>query len=322
VATSIWFWVGFNAFVLLMLALDLGVFHRRAHEVKLREAAAWSAVWVTVALLFNLAIYVYAGPQAGLEFLTGYLVEKSLAVDNIFVIAMIFSYFAVPAMYQHRVLFWGILGALVMRGAFIGAGAYALERWHWVIFVFGGILLLTGIKMAVRKDEAVDLENNVVVKTARRWLPISSRYDGQKFWTVENGKRMATPLFLVLLLVEFTDLVFAIDSIPAIFAITKDPFLVYTSNVFAILGLRSMYFLLAGVVHKFVYLKYGLSLVLVFVGAKMMLLDVVKVPTAVSLGVIATLILGSIAASLWKARGRDEAAAVPAPTPAPAPATR
>jgi tellurite resistance protein TerC len=297
--------VGFNAFVLLMLALDLGVFHRRAHEVKLKEAAAWSAVWVTVAMLFNVAVYVYAGPQAGLEFLTGYLVEKSLAVDNIFVIAMIFSYFAVPAMYQHRVLFWGILGALVMRGAFIGAGAYALERWHWVIYVFGGILLITGIKMAIRKDEAVDLENNVVVKTARRWLPISARYDGQKFWTVENGKRVATPLFLVLLLVEFTDLVFAIDSIPAIFAITKDPFLVYTSNVFAILGLRSMYFLLAGVVHKFVYLKYGLSLVLVFVGGKMMLLDVVKVPTAVSLGVIATLILGSIAASLWSARGHD-----------------
>ena len=312
-ATSIWFWVGFNAFVLLMLALDLGVFHRRAHEVKLKEAAAWSAVWVTVALLFNVVIYIYAGPQAGLEFLTGYLVEKSLAVDNIFVIAMIFSYFAVPSIYQHRVLFWGILGALVMRGAFIGAGAYALERWHWVIYVFGGILLLTGIKMAVRKDEAVDLENNVVVKTARRWLPISSRYDGQKFWTVQNGRRMATPLFLVLLLVEFTDLVFAIDSIPAIFAITKDPFLVYTSNVFAILGLRSMYFLLAGVVHKFVYLKYGLSLVLVFVGGKMMLLDVVKVPTAVSLGVIATLIGGSIAASLWTARGRAAGAAVPAP---------
>ncbi|HEY0024690.1 MAG TPA: TerC family protein [Longimicrobium sp.] len=312
-ATSIWFWVGFNAFVLLMLALDLGVFHRRAHEVKLKEAAAWSAVWVTVAMLFNLAVYVYAGPQAGLEFLTGYLVEKSLAVDNIFVIALIFSYFAVPSIYQHRVLFWGILGALVMRGAFIGAGAYALERWHWVIYVFGGILLLTGIKMAVRRDEAVDLENNVVVKTARRWLPLSARYDGQKFWTVENGKRVATPLFLVLLLVEFTDLVFAIDSIPAIFAITKDPFLVYTSNVFAILGLRSMYFLLAGVVHKFVYLKYGLSMVLVFVGGKMLLLDVVKVPTAVSLAVIATLIGGSIAASLWTARGRAAQGATPAP---------
>jgi tellurite resistance protein TerC len=308
VATSIWFWVGFNAFVLLMLALDLGVFHRRAHVVRLREAAAWSAVWVTVAMLFNLAVYLYAGPQAGLEFLTGYLVEKSLAVDNIFVIALIFSYFAVPAMYQHRVLFWGILGALVMRGAFIAAGAYALERWHWIIYVFGGILLLTGIKMALRKDEAIDPEHNPVVRLARRWLPLTHRYDGQKFWTRENGRRVATPLLLVLLLVEFTDLVFAVDSIPAIFAITKDPFLVYTSNVFAILGLRSMYFLLAGIVHKFVYLKYGLSLVLVFVGAKMMLLDVFKVPTAVSLGVIATLIGGSIAASLYRVR-RDAQAA-------------
>jgi tellurite resistance protein TerC len=314
VATSIWFWVGFNALVLLILALDLGVFHRKAHEVKLKEAAAWSAVWVAVALLFNLLIYWWAGPQAGLEFLTGYLVEKSLAVDNIFVIAMIFSYFAVPAIYQHRVLFWGILGALVMRGAFIAAGAYALERWHWVIYVFGGILLLTGIKMALRKDdEAFDPERNPVVKFARRFIPLTNRYDGQKFWTVENGKRVATPLFLVLLLVEVTDLVFAVDSIPAIFAITKDPFLVYTSNVFAILGLRSMYFLLAGIVHKFVYLKYGLSLVLVFVGAKMLLLDIYKVPTAVSLGVITTLIGGSILASLWADRrgGGSGAGAAP-----------
>jgi tellurite resistance protein TerC len=314
VATSIWFWVGFNALVLVILALDLGVFHRKAHEVKLKEAAAWSAVWVTVALLFNLLIYWWAGPQAGLEFLTGYLVEKSLAVDNIFVIAMIFSYFAVPSIYQHRVLFWGILGALVMRGAFIGAGAYALERWHWVIYVFGGILLLTGIKMALRKDdEAFDPERNPVVKFARRFIPLTNRYDGQKFWTVENGKRVATPLFLVLLLVEVTDLVFAVDSIPAIFAITKDPFLVYTSNVFAILGLRSMYFLLAGIVHKFVYLKYGLSLVLVFVGAKMLLLDIYKVPTAVSLGVITALIGGSIVASLWADRRGTKVAAAPGP---------
>lgn len=312
-ATSIWFWVGFNAFVLLLLALDLGVFHRRAHVVKLREAAAWSAVWVSVALLFNLGIYLYAGPQAGLEFLTGYLVEKSLAIDNIFVIALIFSYFAVPAMYQHRVLFWGILGALVMRGAFIAAGAYALEQWHWIIYVFGGILLLTGIKMALRKDEAIDPEHNPVVRMARRWIPLTSRYDGQKFWTIESGKRVATPLFLVLLLVEFTDLVFAVDSIPAIFAITSDPFLVYTSNVFAILGLRSMYFLLAGIVHRFVYLKYGLSLVLVFVGAKMLLLDVYKVPTSVSLGVIATLIGGSIVASLWKARRDERGEVAPGP---------
>jgi len=300
VADSIWLWVGFNAAVLILLALDLGVFHRKAHAVSLREAAGWSAVWVSLALMFNGLIWYFAGPQKGLEFLTGYLVEKSLAVDNIFVIALIFSYFAVPAMYQHRILFWGILGALVMRGAFIAAGAYVLQQWHWVIYVFGGILLITGIKMALRKDEAIDPEHNPVVRLARRWIPLTHRYDGQKFWTVENGKRVATPLFLVLLLVEFTDLVFAIDSIPAIFAITSDPFIVYTSNVMAILGLRSMYFLLAGVVHKFVYLKFGLSLVLVFVGAKMMLIDVFKVPTVVSLAVIASVIGGSIALSLLR----------------------
>ena len=299
-ADSIWLWVGFNAAVLIMLALDLGVFHRKAHAVSLREAAAWSAVWVSLALTFNAGIWYFAGRQPALEFLTGYLVEKSLAVDNIFVIALIFSYFAVPAAYQHRVLFWGILGALVMRGAFIAAGAYVLHQWHWVIYVFGAILLLTGIKMALRNDEVIDIENNPVVRLARRWLPLTHRYDGQRFWTMENGRRVATPLFLVLLMVEFTDLVFAIDSIPAIFAITDDPFIVYTSNVMAILGLRSMYFLLAGVVHKFVYLKFGLSLVLVFVGAKMMLIDVFKVPTAVSLGVIATVIGGSIALSLLR----------------------
>jgi tellurite resistance protein TerC len=300
VAQSIWLWVGFNAAVLVMLALDLGVFHRKAHAVTLREASAWTAVWVSLAMLFNAGIWYFAGPQPALEFLTGYLVEKSLAVDNIFVIALIFSYFAVPAAYQHRVLFWGILGALVMRGAFIGAGAYVLHQWHWVIYVFGGILLVTGIRMAVRKDESIDPENNPVVRLARRWLPLTQRYDGHHFWTVENGRRVATPLFLVLLLVEFTDLVFAIDSIPAIFAITDDAFIVYTSNVMAILGLRSMYFLLAGVVHKFVYLKFGLSLVLVFVGGKMLLIDVFKVPTVVSLGVVAVLIGGSIALSLLR----------------------
>ena len=307
-ADTIWLWVGFNAAVLVMLALDLGVFHRKAHAVSLREAAAWSAVWVSLAMAFNAGIWYFAGRQPALEFLTGYLVEKSLAVDNIFVIALLFSYFAVPAAYQHRVLFWGILGALVMRGAFIAAGAYVLHQWHWVIYVFGGILLVTGIRMALRRDEAIDPEHNPVVRLARRWLPLTPRYDGQRFWTVENGRRVATPLFLVLLLVEFTDLVFAIDSIPAIFAITDDAFIVYTSNVMAILGLRSMYFLLAGVVHRFVYLKYGLSLVLVFVGAKMMLIDVFKVPTAVSLAVIATVIGGSIALSLLRPPARPEIA--------------
>ena len=315
-ATSIWFWVAFNGFVLLMLALDLGVFHRKAHDVRLREAAIWSAVWVAVSLLFNVGIWIFAGRAPALEFLTGYLVEKSLAVDNIFVIALIFSYFAVPTRYQHRVLFWGILGALVMRGAFIAAGAYALERWHWVIYLFGGILLLTGIKLAIRKDEGFDPEHNPVLKLVRRLFPVSTAYDGQRFFTRENGRRLATPLLMALVMVEVTDLVFAVDSIPAIFAVTKDPFLVYTSNVMAILGLRSMYFLLAGVVHRFVYLKTGLALVLVFVGAKMMLADVYHMPILLSLGVIATLIGGSVALSLLRPpRGPGGGADDPGATP-------
>lgn len=303
---QLWLWVGFNVFVLAMLALDLGVFHRKAHEVSLKEAGAWSAVWVSVALLFNVVIWQYAGPQIGLEFLTGYLVEKSLAVDNIFVIAIIFSYFAIPAKYQHRVLFWGIIGALVMRGAFIAAGSYMLKEWHWIIYVFGALLLITGIKMAVKRDEEFDVENNPVMKLARRFIPLTHKLDGQRFWTVENGRRVATPLFLALLLVEFADLVFAIDSIPAIFAITDDPFIVYTSNVMAILGLRSMYFLLAGIVHKFVYLKLALALVLVFVGGKMMLIDVFKVPTVVSLAVIASLIGGAVALSLLRPPRKED----------------
>ena len=299
-ATSIWFWVAFNGFVLVMLALDLGVFHRNAHEVRIKEAAAWSAVWVAVSLLFNAGIWLFAGKQPALEFLTGYLVEKSLAVDNVFVIALIFSYFAVPALYQHRVLFWGILGALVMRGAFIAAGSYALERWHWTLYVFGGLLLATGIKLAFRRDGAMDPEKNPVLRLAKRFVPVSEQFDGQRFFTRQNGRRMATPLLLALAMVEVTDLIFAIDSIPAVFAVTRDPFLVYTSNVMAVLGLRSMYFLLAGVVHRFVYLKLGLALVLVFVGAKMLLASVVKLPVLVSLAVIAVLIGGSIALSLLR----------------------
>ena len=294
---TIWFWLAFNAFVLVMLALDLGVFHRKAHEVSFREAATWSVVWVTLALTFNAAIWWFWGADRGLQFLTGYLIEKSLSVDNIFVFVMLFTFFGVPTRYQHRVLFWGILGALVMRGAFIAAGAYMLQQFHWVIYLFGGILVLTGIKMA-RRVEAYDPTKNPVLKLARRVLPLTPQYHGQRFWVKDAGRWVATPLFLVLLLVEVTDLVFAIDSIPAIFAVTQEPFLVYTANVFAILGLRSMYFLLAGVVHRFVYLKYGLAAVLVFVGAKMMLVDVYKLPVTVSLAVAGTLIGASIAASL------------------------
>jgi tellurite resistance protein TerC len=315
-------WAAFVVLILLLLALDLFVFHREAHEVSFREATKFSIFWISLGLAFGGVVWLWFGHQAGAEYLAGYLIEKSLSVDNIFVFALIFTYFGVPPKYQHRVLFWGILGALVMRGGFIAAGSYMLQQWHWVIYVFGGILLITGVKMALRKDEAIDPEHNPVVRLARRWLPLTPRYDGQRFWTVENGRRVATPLFLVLLLVEFTDLVFAIDSIPAIFAITDDPFIVYTSNVMAILGLRSMYFLLAGVVHKFVYLKFGLSLVLVFVGAKMMLIDVFKVPTVVSLAVIATVIGGSIALSLLRPPKHGVAAppqAEPEPKIEPAP---
>ena len=298
---SIWFWVAFNAFVLGMLALDLGVFHRKAHAVSLREATVWSVVWVALALAFALGVHALWGSARALEFLTGYAIEKALSVDNVFVFVTLFSYFAVPAAYQHRVLFWGILGALVMRGAFIAAGSYLLQQFHWVMYVFGAILIATGIKLALR-SAVYDPAENPVLKLARRMLPLTSRYAGQRFWVREGTRWLATPLFLVLLLVEATDVVFAIDSIPAIFAVTDEPFIVYTANVFAILGLRSMYFLLAGVVHRFVYLKYGLASVLVFVGAKMTLVDVYKVPVAVSLAAVAALIGVSIGASMVASR--------------------
>jgi tellurite resistance protein TerC len=297
---SMTLWIGFNVFVLVLLALDLGVFHRKAHEVSLKEAGIWSVVWVALALGFSAIIFGTRGSEAGTQFLTGYLIEKALSVDNIFVFVMLFSFFAIPAQYQHRVLFWGILGALVMRGIFIGAGAFVLERFHWVLYVFGALLVITGIKMA-RRVEAFDLAKSSVLKFVRRWLPVTPTLHGERFWIRENGRRLATPLFLALVLVEVTDLVFAVDSIPAIFAITSDPFLVYTSNVFAILGLRSMYFLLAGVVHRFIYLKYGLAAVLVFVGAKMLLVDLFKVPVTVSLTVVALTIAISVVASLLRA---------------------
>jgi tellurite resistance protein TerC len=300
--TSLWLWAGFNLFVLGMLAVDLGIFHRQAHAVSMREAGIWSAVWIALALVFNLGVWKFLGPQPGVEFLTGYLIEKSLSIDNIFVIALLFAYFKVPGEYQHRVLFWGILGALVMRAAFILAGAALLDRFHWIIYLFGGFLVLTGIKMAFAPEHGVEPERNPVVRLVRRLMPVTSDFRGASFFVREGGRRAATPLFLVLVMVEFTDLVFAVDSIPAIFAVTRDPFLVYTSNVFAILGLRSLYFLLAGVMHKFEYLKLGLAAILVFVGAKMALVDWVKVPTVLSLGVIAAILALAVAASLFKAR--------------------
>jgi tellurite resistance protein TerC len=303
--TSLWLWAGFNLFILAMLALDLGVFHRKSHEVSLKEATIWSAVWITLALLFNALIWQFRGPEIGLQFLTGYLIEKSLSVDNIFVIALLFGYFAVPAAYQHRVLFWGILGALVMRAGFILAGAALLDAFHWIIYLFGAFLIITGVKMAVFRNAEIHPENNPLLKLVRRLLPVTTAYRKDKFFVRENGKLWATPLLLVLVMVESTDLVFAVDSIPAIFAVTNDPFIVYTSNVFAILGLRSLYFLLAGVMQKFVYLKLGLSAILVFVGVKMVIMDLYKIPSSVSLLVIATLLALSIGASLWQTRGQD-----------------
>ena len=297
------FWAAFIGFVLVMLALDLGVFNRQAHAVTVREAGAWTAVWVSLALSFNAGLYFWAGPQVALEFLTGYLIEYSLSVDNIFVFVLIFSSFGVPAKYQHRVLFWGILGALIMRGAMIGIGAALISQFRWILYGFGAFLVFAGIRMFFSKEEdEIDLENNRVLRLVRRFVPVTPRYHEQRFFTLENGVRMATPLFLVLILIELTDLVFAVDSIPAIFAITQDPFIVFTSNIFAILGLRSLYFLLAGIIHKFVYLRYGLAIVLTYVGVKMLLLDIFHIPTLVSLGVIVVVLGSSIAASLLSNR--------------------
>jgi tellurite resistance protein TerC len=304
-SSQVWMWVAFNVFVLAMLAVDLGVVHRRAHEVTLKEALVWSGIWVALALLFALGVYVWDGSQPALEFLTGYLIEKSLSVDNIFVFVLIFSYFKVPAHYQHKVLFWGILGALVMRAIFIFAGIALLQQLHWIIYVFGALLVLTGIKMATEKDKEIHPDKNPVLKLFRRLVPVTEDYHADHFFVKQAGHYAATPLFIVLLVVETTDVIFAVDSIPAILGITVDPFLVYTSNVFAILGLRALYFALAGVMQLFHYLHYGLSAILVFVGAKMLLADVYKLPVGVALGVIAGILLMAVLVSVMRPRQRD-----------------
>ena len=311
---SIWLWVGFNVFVLAMLALDLGVFHRKAHVVSLKESLTWTAVWVSLALIFNAAVWHFAGPTKAVQFFTGYVIEKSLSVDNVFVFALLFSYFAVPPLFQHKVLFWGILGALVMRAIMIAAGAVLIAKFAWIIYVFGGFLILTGIKMIVKREEEIHPERNPVVRWFKKLMPVTPDYRGDKFFVRENGIRMATPLFVVLLLVEFSDLIFAVDSIPAIFAVTTDPFIVYTSNVFAILGLRSLYFALAGVMDKFHYLKIGLGVVLTFVGAKMLLAHTAwKLDTLVSLGVIVLILALSVVLSLL----RPKKVVVPVVSPKP-----
>jgi tellurite resistance protein TerC len=298
IATNIWFWVGFIGFVLAMLSLDLGVFNRTPHVVKPTEAGIWTAVWVALALIFAAGLALFVDQQTALTFLTGYVIEESLSVDNIFVIVLIFQFFRVPAQYQHRVLFWGILGALIMRGLFIAVGAALLARFEWIIYIFGALLVVTGIRMAVKQDEEFDGNQNVVVKFVRRYLPVTDDYRGKHFFTLENGKRCATPLMLVLVLVEATDLIFAIDSIPAIFGITRDPFIVFTSNIFAVMGLRSLFFLLAHVVQKFHLLKYGLAVILTFVGTKMMLEAWVHIHILLSLGIVIGVLALSIVASL------------------------
>lgn len=291
-------WIGFALFVVAALALDLGLFHRKAHAVSMKEAAAWSTVWVSLALVFNLGVYHWAGPVRGLEFLTGYLIELALSVDNLFVFLIIFSYFSVPPALRHRVLFWGILGAMVMRIVFIVLGAALLHAFHWVIYVFGVFLIYTGIKILLQRQSEIHPEQNPALRLVRRYFPIASDYHGTHFFIRREGKRYATPLLLVLLVLETTDVVFAVDSIPAIFAVTRDPFIVFTSNVFAILGLRSLFFLLAGLMDRFRYLPVGLGLVLSFVGVRMVLSEVYEVPIGWSLAVVAFFLATSVAASL------------------------
>lgn len=310
-------WVTFFAIVLGLLALDLGVFHRKSHEVKFKEALIWSGVWVAIALLFGFGLHFWLGSQASMAFLAGYLIEKSLSVDNLFVFALIFSYFGVPAAYQHRVLFWGIIGALLLRAVFIGGGLALIDRFHWMIYVLGTFLVFSGIKMALQKEREVHPERNPVLRLFRRVLPVTSDHAGDRLFVVRAGRWMATPLFITLLFVEVTDVVFAVDSIPAILAVTQDPFIVYTSNVFAILGLRAMYFALAGFLQLFHYLHYGLSVILGFVGVKLLLSGIFPIPVGVSLGVIAGVLSLSVLASvLWPAPALQVTSQEPTPGPA------
>jgi tellurite resistance protein TerC len=296
---STWLWIGFSLFIVTMLSLDLGLFNRKAHTIKYREAWIWSGVWVTLAIVFAGIVFSYLGTQSGFEFLTGYIIELSLSVDNLFVFLLIFSYFKVPAKFQHRVLFWGVMGALFMRLTMIFVGAALINRFHWIIYIFGAFLVYTGIKMFRQEEIDVQPEQNIAVRGVTRFLPISRHYEEEKFFTKANGKRTGTLLLLVLIVVEITDLVFAVDSIPAIFAVTTNTFIVYTSNVFAILGLRSMYFLLAGMVEKFRYLRFGLAIVLTFIGLKMLLEAVhFKISIKISLVFVALVLIGSVVASL------------------------
>lgn len=298
-AHSVGEWLLFVGIITFMLFLDLGVFHKKSHKVSIKESLTWTGVWITLAMLFNVWVYYKMGPQKGLEFLTGYVIEKSLSIDNIFVISLIFTYFRVPAQYQHRVLFWGVLGALFFRIIFIFAGVALIQKFNWMIYVFGGFLVYTGLKMLKDEEKHVEVEANPLIVFVKKFWKISPNFDGENFRTVHNGVRMFTPLFLVLIMIETTDIIFAVDSIPAILAITPDPYIVFTSNVFAILGLRSLYFALNGIMEMFEYINYALSGILVFVGVKMIIAGWYHIPTLVSVSVIIGLLLISVIASIY-----------------------
>ena len=308
-------WIVFGIFIPVMLALDLGVFHRRDHVIKVKEALVWSGIWITLALLFALGIYLLVGHEKALNYITGYLVEESLSVDNLFVFLLIFSYFCVPAAYQHRVLFWGIMGAIVMRAVFIVTGLTLLENLHWIIYVFGAFLVYTAVRLAFNKEEEIKPEKNPVLRLFRRFVPMTKRYHGNQFFVKARGRRLATPLLLTLVVIETTDVIFAVDSVPAVLSITRDPFIVYTSNIFAVMGLRSLYFALSGVIQKFYYLNYGLAAILAFLGLKMIIPDIInkvnpdlnfEVPVEVSLGVVLGILVISALFSLLRRKTMSE----------------
>ncbi len=299
-------WIVFGVLVVVMLSLDLAVFHREAHVIKLRQALVWSGIWIGLYLLFNLGLYIYLGSEPAILFLTAYIIEKSLSVDNIFVFLLIFTYFSVPRIHQHRVLFWGILAALVLRAVFIAAGITLVQKFEWIIYIFGAFLIYTGFKMALRKDEQIHPEKNPVLRAFRRFFSVTDQYEGSRFFVMKAGRYVATPLFVVLMVVETSDLIFAVDSIPAVLGITYDPFIVYTSNVLAILGLRALYFALAGIMELFHYLHYGLSFILAFVGFKMLISHVYHIPTVLALGVISVTIAVCIVASVLQPRQAEK----------------
>jgi tellurite resistance protein TerC len=311
IRVPLWFWGAFFAFVIVMLVLDLFVLNRKTHIIKVREALMQTAMWVALALLFNLGLYYLRGSTKALEFLTAYLVEYSLSVDNLFVFLLIFNFFHVPKSYEHKVLFWGILGALIMRIAFILAGVTLITKLHWVIYIFGGFLVFIGIRMLFQKEEAVDPSKNPVLRLAKKILPTTHEFDHGNFFTLHNGRRLATPLFIAVLVIETTDVVFALDSIPAVLSITQDAFIAYTSNVFAILGLRSLFFALSGIMEMFHYLKYGLSLILIFIGAKMLVASFIPIPTGIALAVVAGILAISVVGSIIRMKRREKETALP-----------